>query len=115
MQNILQEIICETYEKEFRRNPEKVAMLIPFILKNKKRIELLLIWEGYVGIFVNNNGKWTCLSCHDSCWREDGVNRFLSEYIDQLLHIDFTCGWYGKIKISEIDETLRKIERERNS
>lgn len=40
---------------------------------------------------------WTKLSYHDSCWRSDGVERFLWDERDQIAYIDdmFSDDWYS--------------------
>jgi len=39
----------------------------------------------YVGVYLQKGkGKWECISYHDSCWRSDGVGRFLFEVRDDL-------------------------------
>ena len=57
--------------------------------------------------------KYNCLSCHDSCWRSDGVETFIKKYYDKLIRIDGLSNWYEKIEVTEeIDNQFRQIERE---
>jgi hypothetical protein len=148
--NILSKIICDTYEKEFRHKQEVgkyLAMKITFDMpidynteEGYRWIELLLIWEGYVGVFVREhwnimpikgidykndclkkgfdyiegNTEWKILSCHDSCWRGDGVERFVFNNRDKFLGIKTFFKWYERIELTEEENNkFRMIERGR--
>jgi hypothetical protein len=86
--------------------------------------QLLIFAEtNYVGVYYREStsrddhyGEWQHLSCHDSCWRSDGVERFLRRYSDRVATLDnlFYDGWYKKVEITpEFAETLRQITRKR--
>lgn len=150
LEGILSKIICETYEREFRHKQEKdkyIAMKISFSIpidykkeEGYRYLELLVMWEGYVGVFLREGynvvpiegvdfGKdslkkgyeykegvtdWKCLSCHDSCWRGDGIERFVFENRERLNSIRQLFNWYEKIELTEKEnEFFRGIERER--
>ena len=120
---ILKEIICNTFEQELRRhqyqinNPGK-CFHVSFDLyindeeeSGRRWVEFLIYAPtNYVAVFYNegwnifledrqyiSNSHWDLLSYHDSCWREDGVDRFLSNYAGKLSSIDFFVGekWYS--------------------
>lgn len=115
-ENILSKIICTTYENDFRRKTDyNKAMHVGFYLEDNTQVELLLIWTGYVGVFERINKKeWKCLSCHDSCWRVDGVEHFISKYYEQIRRIEGLFSWFEKIDINkEMDNMFREIERNR--
>jgi hypothetical protein len=122
--NILSKIICDTYEQEFRRKqePDKhIAMKIRFITYKDTGLELLLTWEGYVGVFFREinltsgiKKAWHILSCHDSCWRSDGVDSFIFEHREDINCIIGLFNWYEKIELTEQEnQELRKIEKAR--
>lgn len=70
---------------------ERKALLVLFRLE--KRILRMLIHApmNYVGVYVQKGdlrgtqyGKWECMAYHDSCWRSDGVGRFLSQHQEDI-------------------------------
>ena len=142
---MLTKVICDTYEKEFRSNPDQsLAMSIPISIHidhekedGYRHLELLIMWKGYVGVFVRETytviplegidhendclkegydysegqTEWQCLSCHDSCWRSDGVERFIFKNRERLSGFSTISGWYKTVNLSEEElEKFRRIE-----
>jgi len=139
--HIIKSIICDTYDREFKRidKPKHdAAMEISFSLKinfdkedGYRHLNIRLFGTGYVTVLSNetwvvapadkmhlenppyDTGEtgWKFLGCHDSCWR-DSVDRVLKEYSDKLADIAAFNGWYRKIKLTE-DELrfYRELEK----
>ena len=105
-------------------------------------LELRIMWTGYVGVFMRECAdvipiegiddendclkkgyeytksatKWRCLSCHDSCWRSDGVQRFMYDNAQRILHSKTSrfSHWYDRIDLTEREmDAFRTIEQER--
>jgi hypothetical protein len=80
--------------------------------------------SNYIGVYFRESESrdefdpWQHLSCHDSCWRSDGVDRFLSRYRDRMAVLGWHGGicnnqWYLKREVSlEEAVQLREITRE---
>ena len=128
---ILSSIICDTYMSVFGKFA-KDAMLLRFSLSATKEEEFphveLLIWGemNYVGVWIRvvGGGKtevdggpdWYPISYHDSCWKYDGVERFIQLASDKLNTI-FSLGssdWYYTITITDsLREKLNKTRKAR--
>lgn len=67
--------------------------------------------------YVKGKSDWKRLSYHDSCWRSDGVNRFIWEHRDELNGIDnwvFKKNWYDIVPVSKLsDDRFEKLIRQR--
>lgn len=148
MIHLIRSVICQTYEKEFRRKPgfEKTAMKITFNLyidhskeEGYRYLDLIIMFHGYVGVFIRERstlvpiealdgddglkpgydyvdtvGDWQCLSCHDSCWTSDGVNRLIWEYRDKLSSFSGLGDWYSKVELTQEEyDSFVNVERER--
>lgn len=140
---ILQSIICSEFEKNVGRMQCKkhhdgmkmYGMEMRFKLHEASYedeaptlypgAQLLLFAESnYVGIYCRESverddfGPWQHLSLHDSCWRDDGVNRFIRHYSDRMatlgwLGIGNHDSWYLTSEITEEEaKELRRITRE---
>jgi len=144
LESIISTIICDTYEKQFRSNPDtSLAMKITFSLpidydkeEGSRAIELMLMYKGYVGVFsreifsvVPREGidfekdclkqgyeykdgftEWKLLSCHDSCWRSDGVDRFIFTNSKRLSYIKTLFNWYTEEHLTEREQgEFRKL------
>ena len=61
------------------------ALLVLFKVKKKQVQMLIHAPANYVGVYIREGErKWDCVSYHDSCWRSDGVERFLFEHRDDI-------------------------------
>lgn len=91
-------------------------------------VQLLIFGESnYVSVHYRESktldkyGPWQHLSCHDSCWRSDGVDRFLSLFKDRIATLGWHDGigsntWYTKREISEKEaKELREITKQARS
>lgn len=62
--------------------------------------------------------KWRRLSYHDSCWRDDGVDRFLSRFGPRINTLDWHDGicnnkWYSLRPVSDDQATaLRNVPKD---
>lgn len=84
---------------------------------------LLFAPANYVGVYYRESktrdeyGPWQHLSYHDSCWRDDGVDRFIARYEDRVATLGWHDGicnnkWYSKREISpEFAQELREITK----
>lgn len=137
----LGQVIEETFNKEFRRADKAMIVTFSIDVDYKKeegiRMVSLLLYapNNYVGVFakefwevrdinknVNRNGNyeyakgntgWKMLSCHDCCWREDGVKRFLNVNEDRISIIQTGAyGWYNVNPVGkEFKEELKTLMR----
>jgi len=143
LQWILRTIICGEFEKKFRgpenNTVNNTAMLMIFDSDPKPRFQLkevhhhtdLLIyqepnsrfvavyerdwWTPYYGKGEKFSGvtEYKCVAYHDSCWREDGVGRFIlfnSEKLTGLNYVNMLSGMGGNgwYKTIIIDQAMRK-------
>lgn len=141
LSHILRTVICYEFDKNIGRMQWKKhlegqpmhGMEMNFKLHEKdysKRESLypgaqLMIFaaSNYVGVYYRESetrdeyGEWTHLSCHDSCWRGDGVDRFLSLFEKRIATLGWHDGicndkWYSKREVSqEFAEELREVTR----
>jgi len=141
VENILSTIICDEFERQIRPHdgkqwPHKHGLKFTFSLwyRDDERMsrdgfypktEMLLYAEcNYVGVYVRTydvhgldtkeeDAKWECMSHHDSCWRTDGVQRFLWENREILNGIGQVFKpWCEKVEVNEeLKEELREIRR----
>lgn len=140
--NIIDSIICETYNNEFKysKNPRQdVAMEVAFNLTvdydkedGYRHLFIRLFGTGYVTVLSNetwivanandmhlenpnydeDQTGWKFLVCHDSCWR-DSVHRLLQEYADRLMNINASKNWYKTINLTNEElDFYRKLKRE---
>jgi hypothetical protein len=65
--------------------------------------------KGYIESYTD----WKCYSYHDSCWRNDGIDRILKEYEERFSGIDFhTATWYTiQTMTPDLIETFAKAIR----
>jgi len=143
---ILKSIICDEFLRVIGREQREKArqgdpmycMEITFSLHELDHDDphfpevRLLIFAEYntVGVYYQeitsdqeclqpNYGSWEHLSLHDSCWRTDGVARFISRFQDRFATLSWQNGmgnndWYFKRKISADEAAgLREITREK--
>lgn len=139
--NIIDAIICETYNNEFKHSKtprQDLAMEVAFNLTvdyekedGYRHLFIRLFGTGYVTVLSNetwivanandmhlespkyDEGQtgWKFLGCHDSCWR-DSVHRVLQEYADRLMNINTTSKWYKTINLTDEELDLyRNLER----
>ena len=85
---------------------------------------LIFAASNYVGVYYRESkardefSPWIHRSDHDSCWKDDGVSRFISRYRDRFATLDWHDGlcnnkWYSKIQVSEeFYKKLRTITKE---
>jgi hypothetical protein len=133
--NVLSKIICEEFDRNIRSNdtnpntlynqPLPKAMLIKFFVDSRgnhggkdKLLEVLLFGQGYVTVLKRITNKrtltkdslihndWVKCSCHDSCWRNDGIESIINEYAmpqskESLSLIDELFGWYSVHDLTE--------------
>lgn len=123
LQYILGQIICNTFEQECERHQYKpedhgkcLYVCFDLTLDYEKEegyrwVELVIYAPcNYVAVFIRegkniktefetnlDHGKWERLSYHDSCWRQDGVSKFISRYNDRfsLIGFNFNKKWYS--------------------
>ena len=88
-------------------------------------VQLLIFGESnYVGVYCRESkerddfGPWRHLSLHDSCWRGDGVERFIGHYKDRMSTLGFLGmssidSWYLRREVSQEEAVeLRSITKE---
>jgi len=138
---ILRSIICDEFEKNIGRmqwqrhlNGEPMyAMQMDFKLHERDyrdnlypHAQLLIFSASSApGVYVRESKSrdefepWRHLSEHDSCWRYDGVERFIKHYQDRMATLGFHGGmfgsneWYDRVEISEeMYQQLRNITKE---
>lgn len=128
MLNILQNIICYEFDRcvgrmQWKQHLDDETMYgfeMNFSLNEKDwnvplypHVQLLIFApSNYVGVYYRESktredyGEWVHLSKHDSCWRADGVERFLLHFKDRICTLGWHDGicndkWYSKREISE--------------
>lgn len=64
------------------------------------------IKQGYD--YEEGYGEWRRWSYHDSCWRTDGVDRFLHEYENRLQGLNGLGEWYQTVELSseQVEEIM---------
>jgi hypothetical protein len=74
------------FAPDVRGPTERKALLVLFKIGKKSVRMLIHAPANYVGVYIQKGklngssyGKWDCVCYHDSCWRSDGVDRFLWE------------------------------------
>lgn len=115
------------------------AMLLRFSLDNpnsnsrnspEKKLEILLFGQSYVTVLTRITNKkslvdrdftdevgWQLESCHDSCWRYDGIEQLINKYgmpntKENISFIDELFGWYSVHNLTEKEYMyLSKIGR----
>jgi hypothetical protein len=128
--------VCNTNGKIVVGMKVKFGLSIDYDKEDGYRsMELLLLWKGYVGVFkreywdievkvsetdlsqnykTKGNSPWECLSCHDSCWRYDGVQKFVFENREKLSYITSLINWYEPVILNEKEnKVFGDIERKR--
>ncbi len=141
---ILQTIICYTFDDFIGRMQWKrqqdgepmYGMEITFRLHETDYdrearypgVQLLIFAESnYVGVYYRESETrdeyepWKHLSRHDSCWKGDGVDRFLHLFEERIAGLGWNGGicnnkWYLKREISKQEaEGLRETTRQRHA
>jgi len=140
MLDILRTIICYEFDRNVGRMQWKqhldeqpmYGLEMNFCLREKNcddplypNVQLLIYAaSNYVGVYYRESqtcddyGEWQHLSCHDSCWKDDGVGHFIRLYKDRITTLDWHDGicnnmWYSKQEISqELAEHLRKVTKQ---
>lgn len=145
---IIARIICQTYESVFRRKQgfENKAMQVAFNLRlnegedGDRYLILVLFGHGYVCVayreewrirpepnvmrldfrsrYTEGKSEWVIMSNHDSCWRDDGVQKFMRENMERMCGIDIVLRlsgvtWFEEHEMTaddhrEMAEALRK-------
>lgn len=70
---------------------DRKALLIHFTIK-KDRVQMLVHADNnYVGVFIRSidTSCFKCISYHDSCWRNDGVESFLWQHQEDIHFCSF--------------------------
>ena len=66
--------------------------------------------------YVEGCTPWVLYSCHDSCWRSDGVECIISEFKERISILDSFHGWYAIESLSEAQiKELKEIRRAKYS
>lgn len=93
---MIQEVICQSFTRAVGRwqngetapEGEEVdtkALLVQFRRDHRAPVQMLIhAPANYVGVYVGVDDSWECRAYHDSCWRSDGVERFLWENREKL-------------------------------
>jgi hypothetical protein len=146
LQYILQSIICDEFEKNIGRMQWKKhldggtmhCMEMTFKLHEASyedgapslypAAQLLIFGaSNYIGVYYRESesrdefGPWQHLSQHDSCWKSDGVDRFISRYSDRMATLGWHGGicnnqWYLRREVSKEEaEQLREITKKARS
>jgi hypothetical protein len=130
--HLIQNMICEIVQKILKtdvlmktesdyESHERNALMFSF--ENQERTNMgLLIWapSNYVSVFefdddhsIYDEGFFERLkqiSCHDSCWREDGVAKFIRKCEPRRLST-----FHGFSVISLNDEQLKTLQKLRSA
>lgn len=137
---ILRSIICNEFELNVGRHQYQEdlngdpmhGMQLTFCLHEVKpgdwlypKAQLLIFAaSNYVGVYYRTSetreefGPWQHLSNHDSCWRDDGVDRFLRMFGDRIATLDWhgnlgSHRWYTKrVVTKEFYDQLREITKQ---
>lgn len=148
LNHILRSIICYEFErviggmqwkKTLAKPPEPMHCMemtfnlhedqnrpSPEIIENPHypSVQLLIFGaSNYIGVYFREAkdceyGPWQHLSCHDSCWRDDGVDSFIRQYEERISTLGWHDGlgtntWYTKREISKEEaKHLREITKE---
>lgn len=145
LSSILTNIITQEFDacEAARPNINNKAMLITFASSSVPRFDVaathyhtdLLIYvepnSNYVGVYERDwwtpyygKGKefigtdpFKCVAYHDSCWRNDGVGKFINVNEKKLICLDFIAsrgkGWYQTIQINDAMQRAFKEIRKR--
>lgn len=114
---MLSNLICSIFDQaNLRFHPEKM-LKFAFRVKSRRREPLLLIlWapDNYVGVYVKDGGKPLALkSFHDSCWRSDGVDRFINESTERIEGFDpIETGGHAYQIVEGVSEEYQKVLRD---
>jgi len=140
IQNILRTIICYEFENnvggmQWKKHIDGETMHCMEMTFNLNEIDYkkpslypkvqLLIFgaSNYIAVYYRESKTreefqpWEHLSRHDSCWRDDGVGRFLSHFEDRMSTLGWHDGigsntWYRKRVMGEEEAVeLREITR----
>jgi hypothetical protein len=126
------------------KGEHKYAMKLEFSLaidyekeEGYRNVELWLYAEdNYVGVYSRENwnvaplnsnydengdpkyesgvSEWQSLSFHDSCWRTDGIDRFIFKHKDRIICLRSLHGWYEKVPMTkEMIKTFREVLRKK--
>jgi len=113
------ELIQVLFENLVGRNNKGSALRLYFETNNHETTVSLIVWApaNYVAVIsVKDEGRegesWKVWSYHDSCWRSDGVGRFVRELEDNLSGFDRVCRTYAVVAVSETEqEQYRALAR----
>ena len=131
---IIDHIICDEYHNAFRATNCTDAMKLSFHLRidyereeGYRNLELFL-WSdsNYVGVFCRetwnvcdlNTRKATegkselrLLAFHDSCWRSDGVERFIFANSARFGGLSCLSHWYSRVNDPELIAEFKRLIR----
>jgi len=110
---------------------ERKALLVQFRMKRESVYMLIHAPANYVGVYIRKEKEkgWNCLVYHDSCWKSDGVNRFLWENRENIQFCFFPLasgkGWdiaesitdsIHVVKLSEVQlDGLKQVRKKKYS
>lgn len=87
------------------------ALLVLFKIKKKLVKMLIHAPANYVGVYIQEGKrKWKCISYHDSCWRNDGVERFLFEHRENIRFAFMPFGVPDELLVERITDTICVIK-----
>jgi hypothetical protein len=101
---MIQEVICQSFTRMVGRwqngitkdtdvlnsvssdgKPDTKALLVQFRRDHRAPVQMIIhAPANYVGVYVGVDDEWECKAYHDSCWRSDGVERFLWQNREKL-------------------------------
>lgn len=107
--NMIEDIICNAFEQHVKRFQKGKALLVAFRTEKESLRMIIHTCSNYVGVYIQKGkGKWNCLCYHDSCWRYDGVGKFLFENRDNQIGLRGStfvqiprCGYLEDLTIQE--------------
>ncbi len=127
LSKIIARMITDVFEKSAGKFKEQTAARVTFVLgpeKNRQTVSLTLWAPGnYVYVFSGSHDspleeptKLELLSCHDSCWRSDGVENWVHKNYENMLHLDMWRGFQILNVTAEMAQKFKQIEHShRNS
>jgi hypothetical protein len=125
LKNILSTMICQTFEELIGKGHINIILKVSFECDKKQIKNLFLYAPGnYVYVVeqdttssLNNDSNldnMKLLSCHDSCWRSDGVENWVRKNFDSFERIGYFSG-ISKIENNFImSDKFKQLDRERS-
>ena len=119
LETIFARVICETFTHEVgnwqggKESPQ--GMQLTFNLTDGEKVTMLIYGrDNYVGVYTKRLGEgWECMAFHDSCWRSDGVERFIFTNREKFSTLGkIWKRWFEIVPVGpELDAELKQVRK----